>query len=257
MSLTVSVTGVNDSKVSGLFKVAQNIEVAILTDFFEPVLGLRRARRTQPNAAQTTPGDPTRIQRSLASEEPARPRSRRHRVDPNARRGGSKIGRAAQLRPGRITLPPPQALPEAVNRGPGDAVVLEPELNSLSQSRSESRPDTEGPSVQLGEEGSWDSAEHSAHSNLVHRTMKGKGRKKASRQQEVEAERYFHDFYTRNPAAKANGWLELPHHRRLEGWEEREEDHVSAMDRAARGLIRAQRSPLVGLLPGLSSARHR
>lgn len=217
------------------------------------MLGLRRARRTHPNAAQTATGDPTH---SLAKEahrdEPVRPRSRRHRVDPNARRGGSKIGRAAQLRPGRITLPPPQR----TNRGPRDAGVLEPDSNTLSQSTSESRPDTEGPSVQLGEEGSWDSDEHSAHSNLKHRA-KAEGRAQVLRQQEVEAERYFNDYYTRNPAAKANGWLELPHHRRLEGWEERKEDRTSAMDRAARGLIQAQRSRLVGLLPRLSSGVHR
>lgn len=225
------------------------------------MLGLRRARRAHPNTSRTASSDPTRAQRPLTNEahldEPVRPRSRRHRIDPNARRGGSKIGRAAQLRPGRITLPQPQALGEVANRGPRDALVLEPESNSLSPSRAELRSDTElGPSVRLGEEGSWDSDEHSAHSNLMHRA-KAEGRARVSRQQQVEAERYFNDFYARNPAAKANGWLELPHHRRLQGWEERKEERVSAMDRAAQGLIRAQQSRLVGLLPRLNSARHR
>lgn len=190
-------------------------------------------------------------------------RPRRHRVDENARRGESKIGRAALLRPGRITLPV-EGLREVPVKGEGDAVELSPNADaSTRRDADEMGLEDEADCAQAGA-GSWYSDQHSFHSNLLHQAAKGHGRtsepyeaadREAGRKMDC-TEHYFNDFFTRNPAAKANGWLALPHHRRTEGWVARE-GRESVIDRAARGLIKAQESRLVGLLPKLSCRRAR
>ncbi|KAJ9475696.1 Serine/threonine-protein phosphatase [Pseudozyma hubeiensis] len=191
------------------------------------VLGLRRIRRNRPSARQEA--------------ETVRKGSRRRRPkDENARRGEGKIGRVAHLRPGRISF---------------DTVLVEEgkrfELNRQGQC------DSQEASSQFHDsnaECSWNSDEHSAHSNALYRqtrTERGALREEQA-QGRKRTEQYVHGFYDRNPAAKANGWLALSHHR--DGGVDRRA-RSDAIDRAAAGLIKVQQHQLLGLVPSFKTKK--
>ncbi|GAC94632.1 serine/threonine-protein phosphatase [Pseudozyma hubeiensis SY62] len=185
------------------------------------VLGLRRIRRSRSSARQES--------------EPVRTGSRRRRTKhENARRGEGKIGRVAQLRPGRITF---------------DTVLIEEgrrlELNRQGQCNPE---DVASQFNASNAECSWNSDEHSAHSNALYRQTKTERRawQEDQAQARKRTEQYMDGFYDRNPAAKANGWLAMSHHRDggVDGRARRD-----AVDRAAAGLIKVQQRQLLGLVP--------
>lgn len=64
----------------------------------------------------------------------------------------------------------------------------------------------------------------------------------------------FEDFYRRNPAALANGWLALSHHRDVPAWAARSESSP-AIDSVVRFLIQPDKPPLLGLMPNLKPRR--
>lgn len=166
-------------------------------------------------------------QRDPSGEGLRRKATRRRTLEENARRGESKIGRVAGLRPGRITLKPVQMdVPKP------DQKVLEPTVKGPCDTRiARSGEHVSG-------ESSWNSDDHSTHSNRLHhdaqlaeRATREGDREEARASQATEY--YMNDFYTRNPSAKANGWLALPHHRDLVGGGKG--GGKRRMDMAARG----------------------
>lgn len=169
----------------------------------------------------------------------ARKRSRKRSLD--AARGESRIGRAAQLRPGRLTF----KLHDA--RAPKHSAPTPASFEECNDETQGARD----PGVP--EEGrSWDSDEHSRHSNDLHRASV-KVEERGKERQRDATEVYLEDFYTRNPAAKANGWLALAHHRDAAvGGRVGEKQ---AVERAARGMVRAQQRHVLGLLPRLGRGR--
>ncbi len=58
----------------------------------------------------------------------------------------------------------------------------------------------------------------------------------------------YDDFYKRNPAALANGWLALPHHRNVPDVDSREQRREEAMTKLARELVRAAQTRLSDLV---------
>ncbi|CDS00783.1 hypothetical protein [Sporisorium scitamineum] len=91
MSSTASATFVNDGKVG---TEQQTLSYVQKIRRSQPVSG----RPDQVSGAAQSLIDPT------GGREPVKVRSRKRPVDENARRGESKIGRATQLRPGRLTF---------------------------------------------------------------------------------------------------------------------------------------------------------
>lgn len=194
-------------------------------------------------------------------EVPVRKPYRRRAEDENGRHGESKLGRVAGLRPGRITIGAPlKRVVEEENRERKEG-ALRPRagdrgcsteglpLGPLSRQRKDDRH-TQSPLGEREEEGnsSWDSDEHSLHSNIHSYQAKYANPPPTSAGMEKDAGALFDDFYSRNPAAIANGWLALPHHRDAPAWANREEQ-VQAIDQAARSLLRPRQAQLVGLVP--------
>lgn len=99
---------------------------------------------------------------------------------------------------------------------------------------------------------SWNSDQHSLHSNIKHREAIAHNEKGhfAVAQKDLRGD-IFDDFFQRNPAALANGWLALPHHRDVPVWSEQPQ---SVVDKVVKGLIRPDRPQLTGLVPAFSSA---
>lgn len=145
----------------------------------------------------------------------------------------------------------------------------------------------EGPSAHTSDkETSWDSDEHSLHSNLVHhqRVLMKQTRSDPSQPLQAEwhqaseavptaqmpqngttteaatcrngASHLFDDFYKRNPAALANGWLALGHHRDLPAWAQRS-GPSPGLDNLVQALIQPHQPQLVGLMPKFKSKRKR
>lgn len=216
------------------------------------VLGLRRIRRSQ-NVQGQTQADVSRgaagalVDEQSQDRAPVRKQSRKRPLDAVATRGQSKIGRAAHLRPGRLTFGLNDA--KALLAG-GQRSSTAPGLFEESTTAARDRSASEGSC-------GWQSDEHSQHSSWVHCAEKG-GKENLPREQAPEreaAEHYLYDFWARNPAAKANGWLSLSHHRYVPDCSRAHQS--SAMTRAARVKIRSQHRQVLGLLPTLGPARKR
>lgn len=195
---------------------------------------------------------------------------RRHPTNENSRRGESKLGRAAGLRPGRITLWSVLEAPKPTTVDTRHIVKSSPECLPCATAHSElvdAKRRKDSPCLRSSnEEDGWDTDEHSAYSNFLHHEANRVGETDRSHlnaaiqansppscNPALDKERVdylFDDFYSRNPAALANGWLALPHHR---------DDPAMQEKRAAsppiRGVVRALLRPnqpqLVGLLPSL------
>ncbi|ETS61381.1 hypothetical protein PaG_04408 [Moesziomyces aphidis] len=167
----------------------------------EQVLAARRARRSHP--------------RKPDEDEARNGRWRRRAVDENARRGESKIGRAAQMRPGRITLPPPTT------------TMAERDPASQSEQADETDPNQAAPEN--------------------NQERGGEGRETTPG--------WVGDFYSRNPAALANGWLAFHHHRFMSSPMDR--DEPASVEIVASAVVRASRTQLLGLTPHLHTPRTR
>ncbi|SJX65165.1 uncharacterized protein SRS1_16024 [Sporisorium reilianum f. sp. reilianum] len=209
----------------------------------QQVLGLRRVRRSAPAIGRASAGVGTDARLSGDERDrdgapgPVRKQARKRPVNENARRGQSKIGRAAHLRPGRLTFPLPHAMDPFTG---GQCSSTAPFERSDDMETGPARDPC------VSEESSWHSDEHSQYSIRRHR----QGAHENRRGQEER----LYDFYARNPAAKANGWLSLPHHRyasssRVGGG--------AAVKRAARAIIQSQQRQVLGLLPRLGRGRKR
>ena len=245
------VTAVKDDEVSrrGANAISFQREWRLIFPAFVggSVLGLRRVRRSEP--ARRVGGPQSRAEGAW-TEQPlsngghahVKVRSRKRPTNDNARMGEGKIGRAAQLRPGRISF---KIIDETIPNPRGRNSPVEPASHASNTIESIDAPvkDTEA-------ESSWNSEEHSQHSNRLYRQAKVP-RKDPPHNRITE--HYLNDFYTRNPAAKANGWLSLPHHRHLPAISTG--DHSPAVDHAARGTIQSQTRQVLGLLPNLKRRR--
>ncbi|SNX86820.1 uncharacterized protein MEPE_05529 [Melanopsichium pennsylvanicum] len=233
------------------------------------MLGLRKARRKAPDPDMYASPCFGANGVSTGSIDPARATvCRRRPLDENARRAESKLGRAANLRPGRITITTLETIlaqnPHKKTRNK-DASRFEPTSNDSNDNRNthaDHGPST-GAVPRNRNESSWDSDEHSIHSNLMHydgqhlkRTQRSDPQQERTEvptqfQEEVvwqknAAEKaLFDDFYKRNPAALANGWLALRHHRDLPA----RGDEGAITDRVAKAMVRSRRPPLLGLHP--------
>ncbi|KAJ1023730.1 hypothetical protein NDA18_004713 [Ustilago nuda] len=226
---------------------------------------------------------------ALSSEQPRQTTFRRRPTNENARRGESKLGRAAHLKPGRITLPLPESIFATKAKSEAADKKMQPLLvPSAASSLAASRPGKKrenASKVEVGscpnpseqpegaEDGSsWDSDEHSLHSNLVHHeakqmkktqeaippstTAKSPVRSESGQREEKDEATcpLLDDFFQRNPAAVANGWLAMPHHRDVPEWMV-ERDRSKAMQSVARDLIQTNQPRLLGLVPQFRSSR--
>ena len=264
------------------------------------VLALRRSRRSVPKThkdASTKEFIPLLNSEeglhsgraALSSEQPRQTTFRRRPTNENARRGESKLGRAAHLKPGRITLPLPESIFATKAKSEAADKEMQPLLvPSAASSLAASRPGKKrenaskvevgscpNPSEQPEEaedESSWDSDEHSLHSNLVHHeakqmkktqegippstTAKSPVRSESDQREEKDEATcpLLDDFFQRNPAAVANGWLAMPHHRDVPEWMV-ERDRSKAMQSVARDLIQTNQPRLLGLVPQFRSRR--
>ena len=244
------------------------------------VLGLRRIRRSVPTNNIPDAAIEHHVPPSIGAEaerpEPVhgsinatKMPNRRRPGNENARRGESKLGRASNLRPGRITLGSLDSLmpKEPVKARTEVASPLGPSLDApvhCAYGGQEKHDDDPCASASSGGS-SWNIDEHSLHSNMMHyeaRQMKERGPElgtaiRADPEPSTEVRpgqdsggELFDDFYLRNPAALANGWLALSHHRDVPAWANRD-GPSPAIDNAIRSLIRPNQPQLLGLLPEL------
>ena len=242
------------------------------------VLGLRRIRRTEPRSTRDAVTQQPQAEVDPPRQDSSQGRRATHKrrsVDETARYGQSKLGRAAHLRPGRITLGQvysaiKKAQPQEEHV---DAATLRPPSTPLS-CRADDEVDEKGlnsgPCAPASDgQTSWRSEEHSVHSNMQHHqarlTTSGRADPPpmpagAQLMPETSAERHgdagplFDDFYRRNPAALANGWLALSHHRELPPGRARSS---AAIDNIVQCLIQPNQPQLVGLFPKFSSRTKR
>lgn len=258
------------------------------------MLGLRKACRSVPKPPRHTatqdlapllhPGDdPCSAPGALPVRQTP---FRRRPTNENARRGESKLGRAAHLKPGRLTLPLPESIMPTIRKSRSRDPELKP-TNGASLPGTHSAKEHEKVSREKGEpctstadaNSSWDSDEHSLHSNLVHheaRQMKassqsdlppikanatpeskqGHGAREEQLRDQVEESQcpLMDDFFSRNPAALTNGWLAMPHHRDDPNSAGRQ-DRSPAIRSAVRDLIQPNQPHLSGLVPHFSSNR--
>ncbi|PWZ02018.1 hypothetical protein BCV70DRAFT_55206 [Testicularia cyperi] len=204
-------------------------------------------------------------------------KSRRRPTDENARRGESRIGRAAHLRPGRISLVPDFAATfrstkhgsnqRASNKS--EQSVQVPQEAKDTQVQNE-RAKMSGDTGDANPPEPWHSDEHSDYSNERHRreqascSVQGPPRRRTQQAREqphpdsdsrtndicddnAAGARLFDNFYLCNPAALANGWLAESHHR---GYDPPDPDRrVRSASSAARELLKYHRNPLLGLRP--------
>lgn len=139
---------------------------------------------------------------------------RRRATDENARRAERTLGRAAHLRPGRITL-----LPHSLQRSEQS---FEQNMDYLTQ-RSCKRLDKDANISAPRSLDSWEFQEHSVHSNQKHEDgIEAQDSASNVKQEAVDGlkasipltkSKLFGDFYLRNPASLSNGWLAERHHR--------------------------------------------